>query len=649
MSRKTEITEKIQILPKKVSDKIAAGEVITAPIAVVKELLENSIDAFADKITIRIEEGGKKLISIQDNGVGIISEDIELAFFPHATSKISSVDDFDQIATLGFRGEALASIAAVSRVEIRTKTASNDTGTMLRVEGGDFSSPKPIGAPDGTSVIVEDLFYNTPARLKFLKSDRAETTAIIQFVSKMAIAYPDIRFVLYNGDNIIFATKGDGNLKSAINTVYGVPEDELIRVEKQGFYVYLQGYISPSDVNRKTRGGQIYFVNGRSIESEVFEKSVNDAYSDRLEPGRHPLIYLFLDIKPYRLDVNVHPTKSRVRFYDPKNVGSFIKDGILEALAKRDALPRARTVAQLKQQKRIDNKFYSLKDTKHFVPEIYSEDENQSEEIETVDMQKLLSTMADEILEKADLELRINEKKLDANENLNFELRINENVVDDFENAGVYNIDSDKYNVNSDTSKPHQVSLKIDSLNVLGSVFATYLIAADEGGLFLIDQHAAHERINYEKLLSQRNNKELFTQQLLTPYLIDLSVEAKQSMDLWADWLSALGFETDVFGDKTLAIKAFPAFLSYDEGAAFVNDVIESADSEPPENRREIERIVSKACKTSIKGNQLLDNREIKALLDELAECDNPYNCPHGRPVFIQLSKADLEQMFGRK
>jgi DNA mismatch repair protein MutL len=327
-------------LPKQISDKIAAGEVVTGPISVVKELVENSIDAGADSVTIEIRDGGKSYIRITDNGSGIPKEEVELAFLPHATSKIKVEDDLDGINTLGFRGEALTSIAAVSKLEMVTKTDMEKVGTSVYIEGGDIVEKKDVGTNTGTTIIVKDLYYNTPARLKFMKSDRAESTKIIDLISRLAIAYPNTKFKMINNGNILFTTNGKGDVLNNIFQVYGTDtSNKLLEIERDIDDYKIKAYISPSSQTKKTRKSQIYFVNGRVVNSKTIENAISKGYQEFLFEGRHPIAYLFLEINPLKLDVNVHPAKTEVRFNEQAILSEFISHTIYDRLKTKDAIP----------------------------------------------------------------------------------------------------------------------------------------------------------------------------------------------------------------------------------------------------------------------------------------------------------------------
>ncbi|MDR1953403.1 MAG: DNA mismatch repair endonuclease MutL [Clostridiales Family XIII bacterium] len=641
---------RITQLPKQVFEKIAAGEVVTGPLSVVKELVENAIDAGASAITVEIREGGKNYIRVADDGSGIRREDVELAFMPHATSKILGESDLDRIGTLGFRGEALSSIAAVSRLKMVTKTADAKTGSAISTDGGHIGEVKEVGAADGTTIIVEDIYFNTPARLKFMKSDRAESSAIIDFLSKIAVAYPHIRIKMVNNNNILFSTNGKGDVLQAVLTVYGTSGSEgLIPVEGETEHMSLKALISGPNNSRKNRRSQILFVNGRYVTDETIARAIAEAYKEYMFEGRFPIVYLFLQIDPSLVDVNVHPAKSEIRFFENRSVGTFIKNTILSKLASKEGIPNMPTgnkwsPKEAWEQRKKEIEFYALKDDAD-APEKKTpkgrnpvEISSDDEYVETVNIKTLWSN------DSPDVDLPKVSDDLSG-------------VAYDAEKPAAANLSdapiSEKTGAETRPNAPIPVTpmqheMNIDSLQVFGSVFATYLLATDADSFYIVDQHAAHERVNYERFLNQYRSADKLIQQILTPAVCKLPAAAKSSVDSWAAWLTGLGFETELFGDNTVIVKTFPAFLPYTEAEIFLRDIIENAAAEPPDNDKAIERLISRACKQSVKANDTLKNDEIAMLLRDLSRCANPYTCPHGRPVFIRMGKRDLERMFKR-
>ena len=472
----------IRILDKQIADKIAAGEVIERPVSIIKELVENSIDAGADSIVVEIKKGGKSYIRVTDNGCGIAREEVETAFLRHATSKIETVRDLESIETLGFRGEALASVCAVTRTELLTKRKEDKTGTRLVIHGGEIISNMATGCPDGTTIIITDLFYNTPARLKFMKSDSAESSMIIDLMSQLALAYKDISFRLVNNGNILFTTTGDGNRLNIISRVFqGVDTKNLVPVDLEEGPIELTGYISTPSMSRPSRNGQIFFVNGRVVNSKVIERGINEGYRERLFDGRHPLAYLFLNVNASDLDVNIHPNKKEVRFNNEGEISEFISQAIKKALGTKEAVVRVANIFKEEPvkytTKPIVEEQVSLKNitsTKVEVVEtpVVSEIEVPKVEIPEVKASKPVSVPVVEMPKSVEIQ-----------------------TIDTIEVPPVA--------PTIEIKKPILTPFDFDDLTIKGALFNTYIMAVDGDNFFLIDQHAAHERIFYEKLVGE--------------------------------------------------------------------------------------------------------------------------------------------------
>ena len=591
----------IKVLEKNVADKIAAGEVIERPISIVKELVENALDAGADSIVVEIKNGGKSYIRVTDNGCGIPCEEAETAFLRHATSKIDSVSDLDAIDTLGFRGEALASISAVTRTELVTKTADSKTGTRLVLHGGNVIANEQTGCPDGTTIVVTDLFYNTPARLKFMKTDSAESGLIIDFISQMALAYKDVKFRLINNGRILFSTLGDGNRLNTILRVYSdVDARNMVPVSFSEGGLQIEGYISTPAFSKTTRGSQIYFVNGRVVSSKVIERGVTAGYKERLFEGRYPVVYLFLRVDPHTIDVNIHPNKREVRFDEEALVTDFISRAIKSALASRDAVVDAGNLFKDMDKKISASKVYEWV----FEPFREKEPEHQvhkkTEKEDQVDIKQLLSTF--------------------------------ENPVPSIE---IY--------------EPQLKPFDFSELEVTGVIFDTYITAVDGSNFYLIDQHAAHERIFYEKLVSEYESSEKARQPLLVPLIINVSLAVSENHFDWLDALTKMGFTIAEFGPGTYRITEIPMFMELSEAEDFVNQFIENiTNSTNLSNKVVIDKLIMMSCKAAVKANDKLSPEEVKALIKDLSSCVNPFSCPHGRPTFIRLTRYEIEKMFKR-
>ena len=596
----------IRLLEKNVAGKIAAGEVIERPISVVKELVENSIDAGSSDIVVEIKKGGTEYIRVTDDGMGIAEEEAELAFMRHATSKIEKAEDLDALTSLGFRGEALASIAAVSRTELITKTREQKTGIKLSIEGSQVTDKEKIGCPDGTSIIVGDLFFNTPARRKFLKSQAAEAASIIEFVTRMALAYPDIKFRMINNDAILFATRGNGSRFDAIITVSGRKESsKLLEVYGESQGMKLTGFISGPGESRANRKEQIFFVNGRNVDSKVIEKGINKAYKERLFEGRYPICYLFIEVEPDTLDVNIHPNKREIRFDDNERVSEFIEETLKNALLSQDSIPEI-AAGRISEPAKSE------------IPE-YKKEEKYSEQI---DVKNILSTMRE-------------------NENISHDSNI-------FVKETPSTYESNKIIEKETVIEPAPVihkGLDFSELQVIGVLFETYILASLDDEFYLVDQHAAHERVFYEKLTDRMERRDTFSQEIMIPITFDCSWEGTD----WIEPLLDFGYVIEPFGPGIYAARAIPDFFDQSGAETFLKDYVAALDDDMDFESSELkDMLATRACKSAVKGGDVLSKPEISALMEDLSKCRNPYSCPHGRPTFIKMSRYEIEKRFKR-
>ncbi len=587
----------IRILNKNVADKIAAGEVVERPLSIVKELVENSIDAKSSKIVLEIKDGGKSYIRVTDDGIGISQDECELAFERHATSKIENENDLNSIETLGFRGEALASIAAVSRIELLTKTLKNNIGKKVTIHGGALVESSIYGCPNGTTIVVHDLFYNTPARLKFLKSSKSESSLIIDFITQVALAYPDIKVMLINNGTILFSTNGKGNRLNTIATLTSkIHSDKLIPFEYTEECVTVEGYVSGIGESRKSRKNQIFFINGRVINSKIIEKGISKAYSERLFDGRFPICYLFLTIDPKNLDVNIHPNKREVRFFNEELITSVVKNGILSALNSEDAIPDIKK----------NEKTFTFREPSHIEKKADQKcDENN------VDIKNILSTYNTKVQETQMI------------------------------------ITNEKNTIYEDKTVS---SFNFEELSIVGQFFNTYVQLKSEDAIYFIDQHAAHERVFYEKILKQYREEEKIKQQLMIPIIFEISHGEKELEEQWLDPLCNMGFSLEEFGQLTYRVIEIPIFFKLSEAEEFLKGYIDNiGDYKNFIHEKAINNIAMKACKSAVKANDRLSKEEIKELLKDMKNCINPFSCPHGRPTFVKITKSDMEKNFKRK
>ena len=612
----------IRALPKELSDKIAAGEVVERPVSIVKELIENALDAGATAITCEIQKGGKTYIRVTDNGCGIPAEEVELAFMRYATSKIASQEDLDAIGTLGFRGEALASIAAVSRTELITKTHEAKSGMRIRIEGGVCEERKEAACESGTTILVTDLFYNTPARRKFLKPENAEAALISDYVSKMALAYPGVRFRFISNGTILYSTLGNSDLKSAILTLYSPQMVKgMLSVEgaqsEEG--MKLSGFVSSPAYSRNNKRMQIFFVNGRWIKSKVMEEALEEAFSDKLFDGRHPAAFLFLEIDPRSVDVNIHPHKTELKFYDERSVSEFMirairaslltPEGVVESSSLARPVSREAETVYAKPYESLKNEGFSLAE------EQGAYQAKASEFVNIVDINSLQETIEESKPAKLFAQLR---EESESGE---------QQVISQVSNE----------------------RFLFSSLSIIGEAFATYIIAKDDSHVYMIDQHAAHERILFEELQRIFNGAEAPSQPLLAPILLQLGSVSKIALGEKLALLLTIGYRIEEFGMGDVIIKEIPVCMGLQEAEDFAIHILQLDSVKPSDLQFKRDELTQNACKAAVKGGDRLDTEEMKAILLQLDRCENPFSCPHGRPTLIRFSQSDLERQFKRK
>jgi len=655
----------IHALPKHVSDKIAAGEVVDRPLSIVKELMENAIDAGATSITVEIRNGGKTYIRVTDDGCGIAKDQVMLAFQRHATSKIETAEDLDTINTLGFRGEALASIAAVSQVEMITKPAAAKAGVKVRLQGGEVMDQTETGCPDGTTIIVTSLFYNTPARLKFLKGDNTESSLIIDFVSKMALAYSKLRIRMINNGNILFNTPGGGQIYNNILTIYSKETGQkLLPISADNGTMFLEGYISDPSYSKTNRKQQIFFVNGRYIQSRMMEKAIAMAYKDKLFDGRYPVAYLFLYVNPETLDVNIHPNKKEVRFDDELAVLDFVHSTLRTHLNTKQAIPEVKA-EQLKTEKLF---------TRPEMKEVRKAEQDKQQQLSLNDSKQLrpkTTTILDRPISKPAAEPSVQpskvskaEDKVDIKQLLK---TMRQEQVSKKEKPVVTKVQEEPA-VYHPTVTPKKepvelqeapkapvapaapvVKMDFTKLKVTGTLFNTYISATDGQFFYLIDQHAAHERVFYEQLLAQYEKEEKPAQLLMIPIVKEVTPAIQALAGQWLDVLRGYGFTVEEFGQRSYVIKAIPLMMEQGEAADFLDYFFDNIEEGFKVNdQKRIDQIIMRSCKQAIKANDSLEPEEIKSLLAQLSTMENPFSCPHGRPTFIKFSKYEIEKMFKR-
>lgn len=648
----------IQKLDPFVADKIAAGEVIERPLSVVKELVENSIDGQATRITVEIRHGGKEYIRVTDNGTGIPADQCQLAFERHATGKISTLQDLEAIGTLGFRGEALASICAVSRITMFSMTRDEDAGVKLEIHGGRVVAQEPFAMSPGTTMVVEDLFYNTPARRKFMKSDSAEARPIITLIQELAINYGEISFTLINNGTEVMSTDGRGNRFSAINRIYK-SQDYKNLLEVHGRYV--NGYISGPGVTRSTRRGQIFFVNGRIIESSVIEKAVMDGYGDRVFSG-YPIAILFFDIPPEDLDVNIHPSKREIKLYDQKAVTDDIKEAIRKVMDLSGTIPQASQPSVPSREKEPVVKADAAGDSSdvsfeeipvdpvkdHAVEYHSADDEKAAHEKESAPGYNAA------VLEKSSGKIKTDPIDLKKFLAMQPEPEERRRIHDQRDTTTVQSQNHDILFQKSedgdfDITPPVVRPFQFDDLQIKGYIFNSYILTQAGETIYLLDQHAAHERINYERLVKAYREAEHLPQAILVPFTIQTSADIYTSERGWLEDLRRMGFDMEDFGADTFIIRGIPSYMSQSEARVFAETYMEELGQLKSGNRVVIDKLIMRSCRMSVKANDRLSPQEMEKLLEQLSRCINPFSCPHGRPTFVSFTKDDIERWFKRK
>ena len=586
----------IHVLPSEIASQIAAGEVVERPASVVKELLENALDAGARSVTVEIAGAGRKLIRVADDGIGIAADELELAVERHATSKLVTADDLFRISTLGFRGEALASIGSVSRLTLTSRTPDALSGGRLRVEGGSIGRVEKVGVPVGTVVQVEDLFFNVPARLKFLKQDVTERRAMDALFTRYALAYPAVRFKLAEDGAASLQTSGDGDRRAILAALYGVDvARQMLDVISEEEGMKLSGFISPVAVTRSNRKEITFFINGRWVQDTPLTQALLQAYHTLLMVGRYPLAALFLEVPPEEVDVNVHPAKSEVRFRNPDRVFSFVQRSARRALLAFTPVPSLAP--------------------QHLWGGIPSPSR-------TIDPTWSLAHAA-------------GSSPLDGDQ---------ERLAGNDPTPGM------------DNQPPAAVmqasiSTNIPLLRLIGQIGATYLVAEGPDGLYLVDQHAAHERVLFEKLMAQHEQKNIPSQALLSPVVVEFSPQAARILEDQVSILHHFGFHVESFGTNAFQVRALPSLFSKSDPAAALRALVEDFEEDEAPLQDEIEaRIAGRVCKRlAVKAGQVLSPEEQRTLLNDLEACASPRTCPHGRPTMIHLSVDLLERQFGRK
>ena len=648
----------IRVLEPFIADKIAAGEVIERPLSIVKELTENSIDAGATSIIVEIRAGGKNYIRVTDNGCGIAADEVPIAFERHATGKINKLEDLEHIETLGFRGEALASICAISRLTIYTKTAESPLGTKFEIQGGRSFPPEPVGVNTGTTMIVEDVFYNTPARRKFMRSDAAEASAIIDLLQKLALYYSNIAFQIINNGKTVLTTSGNGNPLDAITRVYPTKDFSNL-IEIQGTYVH--GFISDPGTTKTNRSGQIFFVNGRYIKSDVIEKGLMDGYGDRIFSG-YPVAILFLNVSPESIDVNIHPNKKEIKFLEANEIKQDLAQAVRKVIYQEKAIPPAVGIQAVEDDMnppRNDFEHSSSPDVSSASAERALSDpasrDQSSPQISTeqLGIRDFLSQKKRTIeQEKSSVpHTEYTEMLYDKESETKLSLHESDTHMEKRTDASSSADDASRMNSRISLAPPTTRLFDFDDLMLCGYVFSAYIITRAGDNLFILDQHAAHERILYEHLIQQYNKEVHLPQPIITPILLNTSGDVYNGTREWMEILERIGYDIEDFGTNTFIIRGIPAYMDVSEAEKFARETIDIQDNEVHLHRNTpvVDKLIMRSCKAAVKANDHLSEGEIRELLATLSQCVNPFSCPHGRPTFIRISKYEIERAFRRK
>ena len=653
----------IQILDSATIDKIAAGEVVERPSSVVKELVENALDAGADAITVEIKEGGITFIRVTDNGSGIDSSQIRNAFMRHATSKIRSAEDLTHVVSLGFRGEALSSICAVAQVELITKTKDNLTGVRYVCEGAVEKECAEIGAPTGTTVLVKNLFFNTPVRRKFLKQPMTEGGYIIDLMEHMALSRPDTAFKLVVNGQVKFHTSGNGSLKEVIYRIYGKETaSQLLPFEKETKGIKVEGFLGKPILNRSNRNFENYYINGRYIKSSLIAKALEDGYSNYLMQHKFPFTVLHFTIDTEMVDVNVHPTKMDVRFTGGNYLYDFVASSVAAALQQREMIPEALLSEEKEeetQKVKVPEPFEQQRTRQFQVMEEqrYEAVRSPSQDIFIREAaEESLKAMADNTSSDDDFFVQIPARVADSTPALRAEAPTEPAAPG---TAMPANAEQAVPAPAVKAEPPKQLDLFEEKMltkenrpryRILGQIFDTYWLIAFTDKLFIVDQHAAHEKVKYERLMKHYHEKDIVTQALNPPIVVTLSAKEEATYLSCKDVFAGLGFEIEDFGGREYALRGVPVDLYGQEEKTLFLSVLDEMSEGPLHKDLTVveEKLATMACKSAVKGNHSFSFAEMEALIDELLTLDNPYNCPHGRPTIISMSKYELEKKFKR-
>lgn len=651
---------KIAVLDQNTIDKIAAGEVVERPSSVVKELVENAIDAGATAVTVEITDGGKKMIRITDNGAGIEAGQIPLAFLRHATSKIEKVEDLEQIASLGFRGEALSSIAAVSQVELITKTPSAVSGSRYIIEGGVERSLEELGAPEGTTFLVRNLFYNTPARSKFLKSDTTEANYIHTLMEQLALSHPEISFKYIQNRQVKLHSSGNYNVKDVIYSVYGRDiAKALLEASFENEFMKITGFVGKPEIARGNRSFENYYINGRYVKNNIITKAIENAYKGFLMNHKFPFVSLQMEMEGNDLDVNVHPAKREVRFAREQEVYEAVYDTVRRALTAREMIPKVTFEKLQPEKKEVPVKPVSI-------PEPF-----EKKRREQVYERTVKETPPSYGIPAA--ETHIEKKVFSPSEETLFEGTLRQKQQEEEKQElpkeepqqklpkAEPPLELPKKEQKNPAAEPEEQQLELfeekllapesrERIRLIGQVFDTYWLAQFGDAFYIIDQHAAHEKVYYERFVKKFRENSVDSQYLTPPLIVTLNLQEEELLKANEGYFRQFGFEIEHFGGKEYCISAVPSNLyGLSEEGLFL-EMLDHLAGDGDKDALDIfaSRLATMACKAAVKGNHLMSPAEAEKLLDELLTLDNPYHCPHGRPTIVSMTKTELEKKFKR-
>lgn len=621
----------IRELDQSTINQIAAGEVVERPSSIVKELMENSIDAGATMISIEIEEGGTKSIRITDNGKGIEKDDVRIAFLRHTTSKIKTALDLLSVSSLGFRGEALSSIAAVCQVELLTRTSSNMEGIRYRIEGGKEVGYEEIGIPVGTTFIINNIFFNTPARRKFLRTAQTESGYVSDIVEKIALSHPEISISFKSNGKMRVHTSGNGSLKDVIYSIYGKEITEnIIEINEHNDFMTITGYIGKAIVSKGNRTFENYFINGRYIKSNIISKAIEDGYKFILMQHKYPFTVLNFEINPEFLDVNVHPSKMELRFRKSEKIYPMISECINDTLIEKPNIIDVKL--EKESEKRANIKYMPEPfETKrqHILGD--TDDSDHVVREETIYNKPSVTPSVMKETNKYNVQ---NLPEVSQNDTLKTDEKVSaplqQEVTDVYENFL------------SDIAKPKH--------NIIGQVFDTYWIVQYNEKMYIIDQHAAHEKVMFESLMEKRKTGQIHTQMISPPIILNLSMNEADLIQRYLQNFKEIGFEIEPFGGQDFAVRGVPTDLYTLDSQEVLMEIIDNLSNESAKMSPDIltDKIASMSCKAAVKGNNRMSFREADELITQLLSLENPYNCPHGRPTIISMSKYELEKKFKR-